>query len=607
MAACQYLEIRASTQSKQPPITRHPTWDAEVRALFSEPYWTSIDSDPESIGAHWISQMREYSPSRPAHMHLDLSSMESVQQNIITIYQHLRSRSMPITKNQNHYWPEEALETLRLWANQGFRRSFADPIQYQELIKAPNHTQINTRVRKDIFSLSPSEIQAYREKLDDVLQVGTKDSKWQELGLLHAEWCLHYQEAFVFWHRAYLKYVEELIDFPIPYWNGFAVGTGDPSSPYAGLPSIFLDDVYTHSNGEQRKNPLKYALSLNGKNRLGTSEYVERSPELVEGRSNPLWSKKIHLFNQYHQQIAHAFAQPEFSLQEAHGYPWANIPDFSENQPDNLYPEASRKFFDGLFEQVHDNFHGLIGPDMADNSYTAFDPIFLSYHANMDRIAEVYLRTNPARQFSSNFPLRPFVDNGTGLAYDDPREYVYTTLGDMAKQTPALKYRYALPSVPDFLPISQLHFGTAAVPQGGTAFSLSTAKPLSTTVACQGHETVPYIVFSSVSCLKQSFVIDVFVSGAESLESDPIRNPDYIGSITRLGMGNGRGEEVGIRNPQRCMKKPITRVLQAAHVKEKLKNGLGVQQIVTELSTGRHLEEEEWKGMPGFEGNIVWS
>lgn len=186
MAACQYHEVRASTQSEQPPITRHPTWDAEVRALFSEPYWTAIDSDPKSIGAHWISQMREYSPSRPAHMHLDLSSMESVQQNILTIYQHLRSRSMPITKNQNHYWPDEALETLRLWANQGFRRSFADPIQYQEQIKAPNRTQINRRVRKDIFSLSPSEIQAYREKLDDVLQVGRKNSKWQELGLLRA-------------------------------------------------------------------------------------------------------------------------------------------------------------------------------------------------------------------------------------------------------------------------------------------------------------------------------------------------------------------------------------------------------------------------------------
>jgi hypothetical protein len=41
--------------------------------------------------------------------------------------------------------------------------------------------------------------------------------------------------------------------------------------------------------------------------------------------------------------------------------------------------------FDGLYEQPHDNFHGWVGPDMADNAYTAFDPIFWSYHSNIDR------------------------------------------------------------------------------------------------------------------------------------------------------------------------------------------------------------------------------
>jgi hypothetical protein len=178
MVTCPHHKMTAWGESEQ------PTWDAEVRDLFREPYWTSIDSDPKSVGDHWISQMKDYSPSHPAHMYLDLSSKESVQNNILTIYQHLRSRSMPITKNQNHYWPDEALETLRTWANQGFRCSSADPIQYQELIKPPNHTQPGTRIRKDILSLSPYELQQYREKLDDVLQVGMKDSKWQELGLL---------------------------------------------------------------------------------------------------------------------------------------------------------------------------------------------------------------------------------------------------------------------------------------------------------------------------------------------------------------------------------------------------------------------------------------
>jgi hypothetical protein len=179
-----------------------------------------------------------------------------------------------------------------------------------------------------------------------------------------AEWCLHYQEAFVFWHRAYLKYVEELIDFPIPYWNGFAAESSDPSSSNAGIPSIFLDEFYVHSSGETRKNPLKYAFSLNGTNKSGTSPYVERYQELVDGRSNPKWSEKVGMFALYHRQIANALSQKEFSLQQGHGYPWGNIPDFSENQPDSLYPTSARQYFDGLFEQVHDNYHGWIGPDM---------------------------------------------------------------------------------------------------------------------------------------------------------------------------------------------------------------------------------------------------
>merc|ERR1711964_665858 len=104
----------------------------------------------------------------------------------------------------------------------------------------------------DIRNLPASEIQEFRSKLDDVLKVGTLQSKWQELGNLHGDWCYHYQEAFVFWHRAYLLYVEALIDFPIPYWDGFAEDTANPGSEFAGIPSIFLEDTYVHPSGEIR-------------------------------------------------------------------------------------------------------------------------------------------------------------------------------------------------------------------------------------------------------------------------------------------------------------------------------------------------------------------
>jgi hypothetical protein len=55
-----------------------------------------------------------------------------------------------------------------------------------------------------------------------------------------AEWCLDYQEATFFWHRAHLRCMEQLIGHPIPYWNGFATAAADPTSRYAGIPSMFF-------------------------------------------------------------------------------------------------------------------------------------------------------------------------------------------------------------------------------------------------------------------------------------------------------------------------------------------------------------------------------
>ena len=226
----------------------------------------------------------------------------------------------------------------------------------------------------------------------------------------------------------------------------------------------------------------------------------------------------------------------------------------------------------------------------------------------MDRIAEVYLRTGYGRHFSSNFPLRPFVDNASALAYDEPREYLYTTLGDMAKPTQAMRYLYGSPKSPDFFLVSE-DFPSAAVSTGGMAISMSAEKQMNglnqeTELGVYRSGHTPYVVFRGISCLQETYVIDVFVSQACSLEPVP-KNGDYIGRVTRLGMGKGRGEKTGIRNPQRCQKAPITRILDAMDFTEGL-HQKGMIQIVTELHTGRQVDESEWRKMPGFEGKIVW-
>ena len=115
---------------------------------------------------------------------LDLWNPAHVQRDAVTIYGHLRSRSMPIVRSEDEFWPEDALEMLRAWANSGFRISSSDPVKPQNIIPKPVDPPIAIRVRKDILSLTDTELQTYRAKLEDVLGCFDLNSKWQELGLL---------------------------------------------------------------------------------------------------------------------------------------------------------------------------------------------------------------------------------------------------------------------------------------------------------------------------------------------------------------------------------------------------------------------------------------
>lgn len=119
---------------------------------------------------------------------LDLSSYEAVRGQARTIYDHLRSRSMPITKSAADLWPPEALETFRQWANQGFRVTASDPVVCKLVIPRPAETEGERfRVRKDIRDLTAEELAEYRARLDDVMQVGCLESPWQEFGHLRMQ------------------------------------------------------------------------------------------------------------------------------------------------------------------------------------------------------------------------------------------------------------------------------------------------------------------------------------------------------------------------------------------------------------------------------------
>ncbi|RSL99875.1 hypothetical protein CDV31_012009 [Fusarium ambrosium] len=589
---------------------KSPTWADDILPLIQTPYWVS--GDPAKKGQGWIAMMIKWG-------NWNLASYDDVKERAVSIYRHLRTTSMPITGNPQNYWPKEALEMFRNWVNAGFPRDSSDCPSPEILIPKPIDAQETFKIRRDIMSLSREELAVYQSKLDDILQVGALGSKWQELGQLHAYWCLHYQEATFLWHRAYLLYVEKLIGFPIPYWNGYASEAADPTSSFAGIPPMFLEDKYIHPvDRSERPNPLKFALALNGHSKSGKGEFVTRSSTLTEGPSSRHWKRTIGLFKLYHRQIEHALRQSTYTSShtaEHSGVPWAYITTFSDHQKNKLYPY--RFDFDGLFEQVHDNFHGWVGPDMADNTYTAFDPIFLSYHANMDRLAGIFIDAHPESQFTSGFPLQPFINNGTDISYHDPRRWCYTTIGDMAKDTRSLGYMYSAPTSPDVAtPQSAAEQGIVSPrASGGQAISLPAGIP-GHPEAKQGNGAIkpttaspvdkePSVVFTEVGCTTSSYRIDVFTAGAQSLVPDITTNPDFIGQVTRIGMGRGRRGD-GPPNSGRCRKPAATRVLPAGEFKEKLSEGSDVKIVVTNLETGEEVAEQEYVKMPGFTPKVVW-
>ena len=385
-----------------------------MRSLFDAPYWIPLDRR-RAVAAQWLGCMKGYQ--------IDLSEYQNVCGSAVTIYDHLASQSMPKTSDPTQFWPDAALERLREWIGAGCPRTPEDPVRRQPMPPAPGHSRRPVRVRRNILDLSDEELSEYRARLEELGATEVDpDKPYRRAASVHTDWCLHYQEAFLLWHRANLLYFEELLGMPIPYWNFMSPEATVDGSPDAGLPQPFKDLTYIHpGSGEERPNSLRFAVAKDGRSKACTPggyglprgsecRYVQRDPILYTTGKDHRKERlaKLKLIGHFQYQVAFALSWPVFSTPEGTpGYPWANILTFNPPPPDSDYPHKTD--FDGLYEQPHDNFHGWVGPDMADNAYTAFDPVFWSYHANIDRVFEQWKRGHPEATFTANFPLRPFV------------------------------------------------------------------------------------------------------------------------------------------------------------------------------------------------------
>lgn len=576
-------------------IVAKPTWTADIQGLFTAPYWIPA-ADRANVAGSWMRCMNAYD--------VFLQDPDSVKTWSETIYQHLASRNMPLTLDDRQFWPIDALETFRLWVNQGWRLNSFSPFDIAERIPPPDLPHPVKRVRQDIRALSQEQLDLYRARLDDVMQIGNPDSgsPWQRYAYIHTNWCLHYQEAFALWHRAYLLYLEALIDYPIPYWDWMAEDASVDGSPQAGLPQAFLDETYVHPHsGEVRRNPLRYAAAKDGRSKVCASGnvegvdcgFVQRNP-LFYTQGDQQRFKRTQLYGMsriFQQQVVDALKFKTFSQpQGVPGYPWANITVFDPPQKDALYPNRTLNF-DGLYEQPHDNYHGWIGGDMADNAYTAFDPLFCSYHANIDRVLEIWIRANPAAQYTTQCLLQPFAGSqADAVTFTSADAWRYTTLGDMAQDSRHIGYDYATPVAPPF---------------GARRASASACCPHSAApVQEQAQASGPWVVFDHVRCTHDTYLIDVFLNQPDATPQQVnADNPHYVGRFSRIGMGL-------VDDKGRCITHGVCRALNAARSATALHLGptdaVQLSLLVTHLDSGRVLAPQEYAPLPGFIAQLVW-
>ncbi|KAJ4003860.1 hypothetical protein NW752_011988 [Fusarium irregulare] len=232
----------------------------------------------------------------------------------------------------------------------------------------------------------------------------------------------------------------------------------------------------------------------------------------------------------------------------------------------------------------------------------------------MDRLAGIFMDANPESQFTSRFPLQPFMDHGIKVSYDDPRRWLYTTIGNMARDTRALGYMYSVPASPDYSvhKTAEEKGHIRPKPSGGQAIALplglagSDADSLraKATQKPTNQELVPYVIFTDVGCTTSSYRIDVFITNPTSTKPE-VENPDFIGQVTRIGMGRG-SEEQGPPNTGRCRKPAATRVLSAEESKDRLGKVSELLIVVTDLETGKEVDETEYTKMSGFVPKLAW-
>ena len=215
------------------------------------------------------------------------------------------------------------------------------------------------RSRKDIASMTTHEMNELRAALTGFAADKTATG-YQQVAAFHGsiKWCpspdaavkyaccQHGMATFPHWHRLLTVNYENGLrrngyHGGVPYW--------DWTRPIHALPTLVIEEQYTDEKGETHPNP------------FFSGDIDEASAKTSRAPSPAL------------------FEQPEFG-------------HYTHLADEIFYALEQENFcdFEVQFEIAHNHIHALVGGtepfSMSSLEYSAFDPIFMLHHSNVDRI-----------------------------------------------------------------------------------------------------------------------------------------------------------------------------------------------------------------------------
>ena len=308
----------SDSPSKTNPVA-NPTWYADIRYMF-----TATDD------AHMGNQG------------LDLTSYDAVVASASGIFAQVSADNMP----PGDPWPQAWKDTFLNWIIANFPKGTQAPsvAKASGLGLAATHTA--SRVRKEITTLSPSELKTLKKAFQGIMDLDSTDPNSYFMQAA-THWlpapldCQHHVPAYNPWHRAYLVSFENALrtvsgcaDVTLPYW--------DVTTPF---PDVLKSAPFD-----------KYKL-----------------PEAIGGGFDKGYVTQRFPYDEIANNLQN------LSVAE----------DLTRALTMNTW-EGFHGGFDGATQNTiimaHDGGHLSIGTTMENQNVAAFDPIFWFFHSNWDRL-----------------------------------------------------------------------------------------------------------------------------------------------------------------------------------------------------------------------------